>query len=138
MAKKFRDLVAQMSPERQAEIAARTEELLREMPLHELRQARRLSQEELASTLETSQSSISKLERRVDVYVSTLRRYIESMGGELDIIARFPDGSVRINQFESLGDGESDRIRERTAVAGVREEDVADAVAWARGKKKTQ
>lgn len=138
MAKKFRDLVAQMSPEQQAEAAALTAELLRAMPLHELRQARRLSQEELANTLETSQSSISKLERRVDVYVSTLRRYIESMGGELDIIARFPDGSVRINQFESLGDGESDRIRERTAAAGVREEDVADALAWARGTKRTR
>lgn len=105
MARKFRELVAQMSPERQAEAAARTAALLREMPLHELRQARQLSQVELASTLETSQSSISKLERRVDVYVSTLRRYIESMGGELDIIARFPDGSVRINQFEDLGGG---------------------------------
>lgn len=81
----------------------RAAELLRAMPLHELRQARQLSQEALADALETSQSSISKLERRVDVYVSTLRRYIESMGGELDIIARFPEGSVRINQFEEIG-----------------------------------
>jgi DNA-binding transcriptional regulator YiaG len=104
MARKFRDLVAQMSPERQAEIAERTAALLREMPLYELRQARQLSQEELAASLKTSQSSISKLERRVDVYVSTLRRYIESMGGELDIIARFPDGSVRIKQFELISD----------------------------------
>jgi DNA-binding transcriptional regulator YiaG len=135
MAKKFSVLRAQMSAESQARAAARTAELLREMPLHELRQARQLSQEELAATLETSQSSISKLERRVDVYVSTLRRYIESMGGELDIIARFPEGSVRINQFESIGDGESERIRERVAAAGVSEADVADAVAWARRTK---
>jgi transcriptional regulator with XRE-family HTH domain len=136
MAKKFRDLVAQMSPERQAEAAARTAELLRAMPLYELRQARRLSQEELASTLETSQSSISKLERRVDVYVSTLRRYVESLGGELDIIARFPDGSVRINQFEQLGDEGPERVRDRVAAAGVSEADVDDAVAWARRKKR--
>jgi DNA-binding XRE family transcriptional regulator len=109
MAKKFSVLRDQMSPERQARAAERTAELLREMPLHELRQARQLSQEELAVTLETSQSSISKLERRVDVYVSTLRRYVESMGGELDIIARFPEGSVRINQFESIGASRSGR-----------------------------
>lgn len=103
MARKFDELRAKMSPESQARVAARVAEMLAEMPLHELRQARQLSQEALADALETSQSSISKLERRVDVYVSTLRRYIESMGGELDIIARFPEGSVRINQFEEIG-----------------------------------
>lgn len=103
MARKFDELRAKMSPESQARVAALVAEMLAEMPLHELRQARQLSQEALADALETSQSSISKLERRVDVYVSTLRRYIESMGGELDIIARFPEGSVRINQFEEIG-----------------------------------
>jgi DNA-binding transcriptional regulator YiaG len=131
MAKKFSNLLAAMSPESQARVAERTAELLREMPLHELRQARQLSQEELATTLETSQSSISKLERRVDVYVSTLRRYIESRGGELVIIARFPEGDVRINQFSVV----SDSVRDRVAAAGVSESDVADAVAWARRKK---
>lgn len=135
MAKKFSNLLAAMSPESQARVAERTAELLREMPLHELRQARQLSQEELAATLETSQSSISKLERRVDVYVSTLRRYIQSLGGQLDIIARFPDGDVRINQFESIGESEAERIRERVAAAGVSEADVDVAVAWTRRKK---
>jgi transcriptional regulator with XRE-family HTH domain len=103
MARKFSELISEMSPERRAKVAAGVAEILAAMPLHELRQARELSQEALAEALDTSQSSISKLERRVDVYVSTLRRYIESMGGELDIIARFPDGSVRINQFEEIG-----------------------------------
>jgi transcriptional regulator with XRE-family HTH domain len=91
-----------MSPAARQRAARQTAAMLREMPLQELRQARQMSQEALAAALDTSQSSISKLERRVDVYVSTLRRYIESMGGELDIIARFPDGSVRINQFETI------------------------------------
>lgn len=136
MAKKFSNLRDKMSPERQAKVAARVQELLREMPLHELRQARQLSQEELATTLETSQSSISKLERRVDVYVSTLRRYVQSLGGELDIIARFPEGDVRINQFESIGEDESERIRERVAAAGVSEADVDVAVTWARRTKR--
>ena len=102
MAKKFSKLREKMSPARKVRVAARTAQLLEEMPLQELRQARQYSQESLASALETSQSSISKLERRVDVYVSTLRRYIESMGGELEIIATFPDGSVRINQFAGI------------------------------------
>lgn len=102
MANKFSSLRAKMKPADRTRAARRTAKLLQEMPLQELRQARQLSQEALADALETSQSSISKLERRVDVYVSTLRRYIESMGGELEIVARFPDGSVRINQFEEI------------------------------------
>ena len=86
-----------------AERSARREEKRRNMPLYELRLARAMSQETIAEALETSQSSVSKLERRVDIYVSSLRRYIESLGGELDIIARFPEGDVRINQFEGIG-----------------------------------
>lgn len=115
MARNFSELLAEMSAERQSGIAAGTAEMLAEMPLHELRHARQMSQVALADTLDTSQSSISKLERRVDVYVSTLRRYIESLGGELDIIARFPEGSVRINQFEEIGKSETDQARKRVA-----------------------
>lgn len=83
--------------------ARKTEEMLGEMPLHELRQARRLSQETLAQVLGTNQAGVSKMERRADMYVSTLRRYLRAMGGDLEITARFPEGSVRINQFEELG-----------------------------------
>ena len=64
--------------------------------------ARELSQVALADLLEASQLEVSRIEHRTDLYVSTLRRYVEAMGGELDIVARFPDGSVRINQFEEL------------------------------------
>jgi transcriptional regulator with XRE-family HTH domain len=102
MANKFAVLRTGMKPASQARASQRTAEMMRDMPLQELRQARQFSQETLADALDTSQSSISKLERRVDVYVSTLRRYIQSMGGELDIVARFPEGSVRINQFEEI------------------------------------
>jgi hypothetical protein len=109
MARKFRDLIADWSPERIASVEAEAARMLREMPLHELRYARNLTQQELASTLRTSQASISKLERRTDVYVSTLRRYIRGMGGELEIIARFPDGAVRLEQFSEPGaDGHHD------------------------------
>jgi DNA-binding transcriptional regulator YiaG len=88
-----------------AKRSTRREEKQRNMPLYELRHARAMSQEAIAEALQTSQSSVSKLERRVDIYVSSLRRYIESLGGELEIIARFPDGDVRINQFEGIGPG---------------------------------
>ncbi len=64
--------------------------------LGEIRRARQMTQETLAETLGMSQSEVSKVEHRTDVYVSTLRRYIEAMGGELEIVARFPDGNVEI------------------------------------------
>jgi hypothetical protein len=51
------------------------------------------------------QASISKLERRADMYISSLRRFVEAMGGQLEITAKFPEGDVRINQFEDLGEG---------------------------------
>lgn len=99
----WRKLKAAMPPEHQARMHARTAKLVAEMPLNELRQARHLSQETLAKVLGQGQASVSKIERRTDMYVSTLRGMIEAMGGRLDIIARFPDGDVRINQFGEVG-----------------------------------
>ena len=103
MARKYADLRARMSPEARARSATRAKALLKEMPLHELRRARGLSQETLAATLKVRQASISKLERRADMYISTLRAHIEAMGGELEIVARFPEGEVRISNFEDVG-----------------------------------
>ncbi|HEV2085307.1 MAG TPA: XRE family transcriptional regulator [Gemmatimonadales bacterium] len=103
MAKKWKDLIARMPADRQARIAEGTAKLIAEMPLHELRRAQELSQEQLAELLGEKQPSISKMEQRTDMYISTLRRYIEAMGGELDIVARFPVGSVRITQFAENG-----------------------------------
>ncbi len=102
MAKKFRDLVANMPPESRARVKARARQMLAEMRLQELRKARHLSQVALGKTLKAEQATISKLERRTDMYVSSLRQYINAMGGELEIIARFPEGAVRINQFGDL------------------------------------
>ncbi|MGH7717474.1 MAG: XRE family transcriptional regulator [Gemmatimonadaceae bacterium] len=105
--RKFSELRARMTPERRTRNAAATAAMLAEMPLGELRQARELTQTTLAEILETSQGEVSKIEKRTDIYVSTLRRYIEAMGGQLDIIARFPDGVVRINQFHDLDPAKS-------------------------------
>jgi transcriptional regulator len=102
MAKPYSTLRAKMSPEARAKAEEQTQQLLREMPLQELRQARKVSQEQMAKSLHTRQSNISRIEKRADMYISTLRNVIKAMGGDLEIVARFPDGNVRINQFEEL------------------------------------
>ena len=106
MAKKFRDLIAKLPMEQQERIRQMADEMLAEMPLHELRRARELSQEHLAQEMNQSQSAISRLERRTDMYLSTMRRYVRALGGELEIIARFPEGSVRVDVFTALGETE--------------------------------
>ena len=100
MAKKFRDLVAQMPEERQARIAAKTRQLIDEMPLQELRRALDLTQRQVAASLGINQVAVSKMEGQTDMYVSTLRRFVEAMGGELRIVAHFPQGAVEISQFK--------------------------------------
>jgi transcriptional regulator with XRE-family HTH domain len=102
MAKSFRELKEKMSPESLDRANRKAREMLAAMPLQELRQARMLSQEQLAKALHLKQPSISKLEKRTDMYISTLRGFVKAMGGDLEIVARFPEGSVRINQFEDL------------------------------------
>ncbi|HSW70735.1 MAG TPA: XRE family transcriptional regulator [Gammaproteobacteria bacterium] len=86
--------------------AAKTKRMLKEMPLQELRQAHQISQERMAELLHTKQANVSRIERRTDMYISTLRSYIEAMGGQLDIVARFPNGEVHINQFKDIDNQE--------------------------------
>jgi len=92
-----------MPKESQERVRSRAQVLLAEMPLQELRQAYQMSQESLAKILGAKQAGISKLEHRTDMYISTLRNYIEAMGGELEIVARFPDGAIKISQFHDIG-----------------------------------
>lgn len=102
MARKFRDLRLRMAPDRRERAHQRAAALLAGMPLQELRLARKLTQEALAARLGSNQALVSKLERRADMYVSSLRGYVEAMGGKLEIVAVFPDGAVRIGQFEQI------------------------------------
>lgn len=117
MAKKFATLRAAMSPESQLRAKAATTEMLQDMPLQELRQARGLSQKVLADILHVQQPSIAKMEKRTDMYISTLRSHIEAMGGQLDVVARFPDGSVRISNFSDLSEYEQPPAGPLAAVA---------------------
>jgi DNA-binding XRE family transcriptional regulator len=104
--RKWKDLRGKMAADAQARAAAITQEILAEMPLAELRKARELTQATLAKTMGIAQGDVSKIENRADVYVSTLRSFINAMNGELEITARFPDGKrVLINQFSEIKTG---------------------------------
>jgi transcriptional regulator with XRE-family HTH domain len=91
-----------MSPEARARSEAKAERMIREMALDELRTALDLTQAQLAELLHVRQAAISKVERRSDMFISTLRKIIEAMGGELEIRAILPGGIVRISQFGEL------------------------------------
>lgn len=98
MAKKWTDLRAHMTPDQQARSAARSEAMLVEMKLAELRQARARTQVEVAQAMDTGQATVSRLERREDMYLSTLREYVEALGGELKLVASFADAEIPISQ----------------------------------------
>ena len=99
---KFAELEARLPQDRRARIDRLAEKLGHDMDLAQLRTARQLSQAALGEILHVEQPAIAKLEKRTDMYLSTLRRFIEAMGGELEIVARFPDRSVRIRNFAGL------------------------------------
>lgn len=92
-----------MSPRARAASDKKANAMLKELRLQELRNARKVSQVQLATKLKIEQSGVSKLEKQTDMYVSTLRRVIKALGGDLKITAVFPDGEVGINQFKNVG-----------------------------------
>ncbi len=105
MPKKFSEIRIKETPARRKRIDAIKKAMLAEIRLQDLRRARSMSQASLAEAMDVAQSEISKIERRTDLYVSTLRSYLEAMGAELHIIATFPGGEkVEINQFSQLAD----------------------------------
>jgi len=103
MAKNYRELQAKMPPAARARSAAKAQGFIDAMALDELREARRPTQEHLATRLHVNQSAISKLKRRADMYVSTLQHTVEAMGGRLEIRAVFPEGAVQLRGLGSLG-----------------------------------
>ena len=111
MAKNFKLLQERMPAAARARSEVKANKMIREMALDELRAARDLTQELLAKRLHVRQSAVSKLERRTDMYVSTLHDMIKAMGGRVEIRAVFSEGSVRINQFSRLPHLSSARLR---------------------------
>ena len=89
---KWSDIRARAKPETRARIEAEAQRLSDDLHLSQLRKARGLTQETMAELLGVSQAEVSKMERRTELYVGTLRKFIEAMNGELVIAARFADG----------------------------------------------
>ena len=96
--------LAKLPAKRRKAIATRTKELIEEeATLRQLRELYAKSQEEIAKSLGVNQAAVSKLERRTDMHVSSLRKWIEALGGELEIVATFPGKHpVRVTQFKEL------------------------------------
>jgi DNA-binding XRE family transcriptional regulator len=99
MAHKFEKLKEEMKPESVRIAKAKAKEMMAEMLLVEIRKEVGLTQEDLAKTLGIKQPSLSKLESQDDIQISTLRRLINALGGQLELIVHMPGGDIRISQF---------------------------------------
>lgn len=101
MSKTLDDVINSLAPERRARIELRGRELIREeMTLQALRKQLELTQESMAERLDVRQASISKVEKRSDMLISTLRTYVEAMGGTLELVAHIPGrGPVILEGF---------------------------------------
>jgi transcriptional regulator with XRE-family HTH domain len=105
MARNYKELQARMNPADVADNKRLVREELQRMALDELRNAKQLTQQDMAELLDVPQSSISRIEQRADMYLSTLRNYVQAMGGVLQIQAVFPEGgAVIISRFGEYED----------------------------------
>jgi DNA-binding transcriptional regulator YiaG len=104
MTKKWSDIRRKHAPEVEERIRAKVKAKGQGMTLNQLREARQLTQVNLAHVLKINQGAVSTMEKRTDMYVSTLRNFIKAMGGELKITAEFPEGSIQIEQFEQVAE----------------------------------
>ncbi len=107
----------ELSPARRKKIKARAAQLIaEEMSLREVRQAHRLTQERVAEALGIGQDQVSRLEQRSDFLISTLRSYIEAMGGSLSLVAEFPDRKpVILSGIASMEGGPATTSRRQQA-----------------------
>ena len=100
MAKSFDALVNRTTSKRTRRRAAiRTQELLQELLLSEIRELAGKSQKQIADAIGIKQPSLSKLEKQSDMQISTLRRIVAALGGKLEVVAKFPKGTVKLDQF---------------------------------------
>ena len=115
MAHNWRDIRRTLSPEQEEKTRQYVKSVVAAVSLNQLREARSLTQANLASVLGINQGSVSKMEKRTDMYVSTLRSFIQAMGGQLQIKAVFPEGEVQIEQFENVAVPPADSKQETAA-----------------------
>jgi hypothetical protein len=92
MSRNVNDIIKRLSPVQRRKVETRAAQLIaEEMTLRELRKARQLTQQKLARSLRIGQEGVSKIEKRSDLLISTLRGYVEAMGGRLSLVAEFPN-----------------------------------------------
>lgn len=108
MAHNWRDIRRTLSLEQEEKTRQYVKSVVEAVSLNQLREARSLTQANLASILGINQGSVSKMEKRTDMYISTLRSFIQAMGGQLQIKAVFPEGEVQIEQFEHVAETSPD------------------------------
>ena len=99
MTRNFKELEAQMAPERVARAEMKAKEIMADMLLAQIRKQLGLTQKQLANALNIKQPTLSKIESQQDMQIGTLSRIIEALGGELELIAHLPGGDVRLSQF---------------------------------------
>lgn len=109
----FEQIMSELPPERRRKIEARAKELIaEEMSLRALRKARHMTQTNLAKQLGINQENVSRIEKRTDLLLSTLTKYVEATGGKLRIVAEFPDSPpITLAAFQDLDDGLTDEER---------------------------
>jgi transcriptional regulator with XRE-family HTH domain len=117
--KTLNDKIGELSKTRRQKIEARAAELAaEEMSLRDLRRAHRLTQARVGKSLKIGQDGVSRLEQRSDLLISTLRNYVEAMGGDLQLVARFPDRpAVAVTGLAGI---ESDEQQPQKRVTGRR------------------
>ncbi len=99
MPRNFKELEAQMPPERRTRAEVKAKEIIADMLLAEIRKQMGLTQKQLAKELNITQPTLSKVESQEDMQIGTLSRIIEALGGKLELIAHLPGGDVRLSQF---------------------------------------
>ena len=101
----LRERLRERDPEADQKVAVFKAEMERDLTLAELRRALEFTQQQIATSLDTNQSGVSRIEHQTDLFISTLRSYIEAMGGHLELRAVFPDGQVTIRTIEEIQSG---------------------------------
>src|SRR5438270_1680128 len=93
MSRNVNDIMKKLSPTQRKRVETRAAQLIaEEMTLRQLRQACRLTQQKVAKSLRIGQEGVSKIERRSDLLISTLRDYVRALGGQLSLVVEFPNG----------------------------------------------
>lgn len=116
------DVMASLSPERRALVEARAQELIEEeMTLRDLRSVQHLTQERLAEILGIEQDSVSRMERRTDMLISTMSSYVEAMGGKLRLVVEFPNRQPYAVRLSDLTEVLPRQTRRKSKTPGVTE-----------------